>query len=195
MNLTELFTTLLATASLVSATALPEQPKLPDGLYKSYIDDTGNEVTDFVPWNELSNTTFVPVHSVVPGPKLKPRANLMKRKEGCHASVNIPSSVTDAANKCLIDSFTSDPVVTTAGGYRRYSCIYSNAVSYICSYNVYTPGHHITTTIKYKSDIRGSWDYVKRTLCGFNRLGYAQVINGVGDVTAGYTFNGDKFCW
>ncbi|KAK0612199.1 hypothetical protein B0T14DRAFT_531784 [Immersiella caudata] len=196
MRFTDILTCLLASAALVvTASPLSEQPKRPDGMYASYLDESGNEVTDFVPWNELGNTTFVPITSIAPAAKIKQRANLMKRREGCHASVNIPSSVTDIANKCLIDSFTADPIVTTAGGYRKYSCVYSNAVSYICSYNTYTPGHQITTTGKYKSDIRGSWDYVKRTLCGFNRLGYAQVINGWGDVTAGYTFNGDGFCF
>lgn len=40
----------------------------------------------------------------------------------------------------------------------------------------------------------GSWAYVKDTLCGQNEGGYAQVINGVGDWTAGFTWNGDHYC-
>ncbi|KAM5355061.1 hypothetical protein ACJ41O_001707 [Fusarium nematophilum] len=192
------FTTLsaiLAAALTVSATALPEKPKLPDGLYTAYLDDDGNEVTDFVPWDKLGNKTFVPVSSVVPGTSIKQRSNLVKRREGCHPSATLPDAETDAANKCLIESFKDDPIVTYANGYKKYSCLYGNAVSYICSYNtgpIIGPG---TITKKYKADIMGSWDYVKRTLCGTNHLGYAQVINGEGDVTAGYTYNGDKFCF
>ncbi|RYP04531.1 hypothetical protein DL764_004393 [Monosporascus ibericus] len=195
MKIAALSVSLLATALAVSATALPDQHKVSDGLFKSYFDQNGNEVTDFVPWNELGNTTFVPITSVVPAESIKQRSTLMKRREGCHPSASVPTSETDAANKCLIDSFSSDPIVITANGYRKYSCIYGNAVSYYCSYNtgpIFGPG---TTTRKYKSDVRGTWDYVKRTLCGFNRLGYAKVINGDGLVTAGYTYNGDGFCY
>ncbi|RYP64525.1 hypothetical protein DL771_008714 [Monosporascus sp. 5C6A] len=195
MKIAALSLSLLATALAVSTTALPDRPKGPDGLYKSYSDESGNEVTEFVPWNELGSTTFVPITSVVPAASMKQRSTLMKRDEGCHPSAFVPTSETDAANKCLIDGFSDDPIVITGNGYLRYWCIYRNAVSYICSYNtgpIVGPG---TTTTTYKADIMGSWDYVKRTLCGFNRLGYAQVINGEGDVTAGYTYNGDGFCF
>ena len=120
MKVAALSASLLATALAVSATALPEQSKHSDGLYKSYINEGGEEVIDFVPWNELGNTTFVPITSVVPAAKIKQRSALMKRREGCHPTASVPSSETDAANKCLIDSFKDDPVVTTSNGYVKY---------------------------------------------------------------------------
>ncbi|RGP63186.1 hypothetical protein FSPOR_8768 [Fusarium sporotrichioides] len=195
MKLTILATSFLTAVVAVSATALPEQSKLADGLYKSHLDDAGNEVTHFVPWDQLGNSTYVPIVQVLPSPKVNKRSILAKRKEGCHPDVNRPSSETDQANKCLIDSFANDPIVTTANGYKRFSCVKGNSLSYICSYNRGPIIGVGSTTRKWKSDIKGSWDYVKRTLCGNNRLGYAQVINGEGDVTAGYTYNGDKYCW
>ena len=117
-----LFTTSFLTAVVaVSASALPEQPKLADGLYKSHLDDAGNEVTHFVPWDQLGNSTYVPNVQVLPSPDVNKRSILAKRKQGCHPSVNRPSSETDEANKCLIDSFANDPIVTTANGYKRFS--------------------------------------------------------------------------
>lgn len=63
--------------------------------------------------------------------------------------------------------------------------VWGTATSFVCAYSDGT---------KYKPDIMGSWAYVKNTLCGQNKGGYAQVINGVGDWTAGFTWNGDHYC-
>jgi hypothetical protein len=125
MKLTVFATSFLTAVVAASAAALPEQPKLADGLYKSHLDDAGNEVTHFVPWDQLGNSTYVPTVQVLPSPNVNKRSILVKRKEGCHASVNRPSSETDKANKCLIDSFANDPIVTTANGYKRFSvCVF-----------------------------------------------------------------------
>lgn len=63
--------------------------------------------------------------------------------------------------------------------------MFNSAVSFICPYS---------GGWKYKSDIAGNWNWVKTVLCGYGRGGYAQVINGDGDWTAGYTYNGDNYC-
>ncbi|KFA65979.1 hypothetical protein S40285_10836 [Stachybotrys chlorohalonatus IBT 40285] len=167
MRISALSASLLAVTSAALATALPAEPQAADGLYSSFFDESGNEVTQFIPWDERGNTTFVPIVSVIAAAEISKRSTgeIVKRAEGCHATQTIPDSVTDQANKCLIDSFSNPHSITGNGVARR------------------------------SSDIAGSWDYVKRTLCGRNRLGYAQVIGGRGSATAGYTFNGDGYCW
>lgn len=216
MRISALSASLLAVTSAALATALPAEPQAADGLYSSFFDESGNEVTQFIPWDERGNTTFVPIVSVIAAAEISKRSTgeIVKRAEGCHATQTIPDSVTDQANKCLIDSFSNPHSITGNGVARRsvcfylstllrvYSnlefhikCVYSNARSYYCAYNSGPIIGGGTTTTKYKSDIAGSWDYVKRTLCGRNRLGYAQVIGGRGSATAGYTFNGDGYCW
>ncbi|POS69150.1 hypothetical protein DHEL01_v212457 [Diaporthe helianthi] len=51
-----------------------------------------------------------------------------------------------------------------------------DAVSFICPYS---------GGFKWKADITGNWDWIKTTLCGLNRGGYAQIVGGSGDWTSG----------
>lgn len=138
MKTTMLPISLLAASLVVSGTTLADPLNVPDGWYKGYFDNSGNEVTDFVPWDELGNATFTPVISVTPSTSIKQRSALTKRREDCHPDRSVPEAQTDAANKCLLDSFADDPIKTTANGYVRWSVSLFRVLHPDCDMNSYT---------------------------------------------------------
>jgi len=182
---------LLATTATLSS-ALPSPSPAADGLYIVTTDSSGAETTTFTAHAEflsLNNITSIddltitarfPSDTPSPGPHA-----LSKRRDGCHTTVSISSSITDRANTLLQQSFPSGNNVDL-GGRQKRSYIHDGAKSFVCSYGA---------GWKPKTSIMGTWDWVKRTRCGKDKLGYGQVQDGVGDWTAGYTFSNDKFCW
>ncbi|RYP23399.1 hypothetical protein DL765_001104 [Monosporascus sp. GIB2] len=177
MKITSL--TLLAAAVALAEAAPSKLPapgeSLADGLWVFATDEAGNTKVDFTPHDEIANAT-----------QLEQRSNIQKRREGCHPTVNVASTDTDIANARLLETW-SDSIVTM-GDHERRIYVYNNALSFICAYGA---------GWKSKTSISSTWYYVKSQLCGVDRLGYAQVVQGdaVGDWIAGYTFNGDKYCW
>ncbi|KAK4118602.1 hypothetical protein N657DRAFT_675421 [Parathielavia appendiculata] len=150
-----------------------------EGLWIETIDAAGNSKVSFTPHQEIVNST-----SFEAGNDVQERASVEKRREGCHASARISSSITDAANLLLLSQYAGTQV--RIDGRARASYVYQNARSFICAYS---PGW------KPKSAILATWDWVKRVKCGVDRLGHGQVQEGSGDWTAGYTFDTDRFCW
>ncbi|TLD09764.1 hypothetical protein PspLS_11580 [Pyricularia sp. CBS 133598] len=171
------FTALALVASAALCAAAPAESATaavrPNGLYVTSIDEAGNKKVKFTPEKELFNATTLAA--------LEARsAALEKRREGCGVALSDADS--DEANRRLLDTFAGDTIVLNSGS-PSYS--YNSATSFIC---VYSSGW------KPKSSIAGTWDWVKRVYCGFNRAGYGQVQDGAGDWTAGYTWNGDHYC-
>ncbi|GKT53921.1 hypothetical protein ColTof4_06081 [Colletotrichum tofieldiae] len=170
MKTTTICTVLLASVTLVSAAALPNQARdVADGFYQVTVDDSGNTKTAFTPWADISTTS------------VKPRSPLEKRREACGPG-SVSTGEADEANKCLVDSFSGDNVYLNKNAWSY--CVRGNVVSFICPYS---------NGYKGKADVQGSWAYVKET-CGPSKMGYAQVSNGVGDWTAGYATKDDHFC-
>ncbi|KAM7196749.1 hypothetical protein V8F20_006942 [Naviculisporaceae sp. PSN 640] len=204
MKITILSTTFLAYAMvMVSAAALPEDTEpatvSADGAYSSELDAEGNEVVQFIPWNELGNKSFVPITTVIPAPEIAGRAAIpehhgleKRKKQGC-----LPKSITrdqwkiDEANNCVYHS-VSDPFVFLGGGNKRHYCVRQGITSFICSYGA----NRGEPTVKDRDDLRWTWDYIRLVVCGGKgRLGHSEIPNGYGLVSAGYTYEGDKFCW
>ncbi|KAK3395847.1 hypothetical protein B0T20DRAFT_509560 [Sordaria brevicollis] len=162
-----------AVPAATNANAPATLEPIANGLYITTFDAAGNEVVEFTPESELYNNTAVPA--------LGERSEgLEKRREGCGAYV--PTAESDEANRLLLQRFNGNNVVLGGG---KVSYAHNTAISFIC---VYSGGQ------KPKTSIAGTWDWVKRVKCGRDRGGYGQVLDGSGDWTAGYTFNGDRFC-
>ncbi|KAL1874432.1 hypothetical protein Daus18300_003450 [Diaporthe australafricana] len=180
MKFTMIVPALLAIISAVAAAALPNEGGKPlaDGYYRTYIDASGETINKFTPLSELINATETPIEA---RSELQDRDSIQKRREGCGGYVSTYDS--DQANAALINTFSRNDVIIAAGD--RRSIVWGTATSFVCAYSSGT---------KYKPDIAGSWSYVKNTLCGQNRGGYAQVVGGSGDWTAGFTWNGDHYC-
>ncbi|KAM7214745.1 hypothetical protein V8F06_009910 [Rhypophila decipiens] len=196
MKLATLSTTFLACAlTLVSAAALPETAQNPDGAYASYLDESGNEIVQFIPWEQIGNSSFVPISSVIPATNVKRDSTAVvekRAKEGCHKSATRDPWRIDEANQCMYDS-QADPFVFLGGGNRRRSCVRSGVRSFICSYAAAGEEH---ITAKYKFDLRQTWAWIRNVKCsGWGRLGHAEISGGYGLVSAGYTYDGDSFCW
>lgn len=174
MNTTILITALLVSIFSLSATTASEQDQnnAPDGLYRVTVDESGNTVKEFTPFDELVKSS----------PKLERRGRLEKRREHCGPG-SVSANEADDANACLINSFPAGNNVYLNAKSWVY-CVRGSVVSFICPYsNGYKP----------KDSIKGTWAYVKQK-CGPSILGYAQVSNGVGDWTAGYAAKTDHFC-
>ncbi|KAM7186721.1 hypothetical protein V8F33_011644 [Rhypophila sp. PSN 637] len=193
--------TLLACAlTLVSTAVVPasEPAATPDGMYSSYLDDAGNEIVDFIPMEQVGNSSFAPIHSVIPAAEVIKRdtaaaaaAVIEKRgKYGClGASYARPQANIDAANMCIWNN-VGDPFTFLGDQNRRTSCVVSGIRSFICSY----PKNGAPTS-KVKDGLWYTWAYIKLGLCGTGRLGHAEIDGGHVLVSAGYTYDGDKFCW
>ncbi|KAM7220834.1 hypothetical protein V8F06_003728 [Rhypophila decipiens] len=184
--------TLLACAlTLVSAAAVPAAT--PDGAYSSYLDEAGNEVVDFIPIDQVGNSSFVPIHSVIPAAEVIKRDAAIEARAGKYGCLGAnkarPQADIDRANMCIWNA-VSDPFSFRGDTERRTSCVIAGVRSFICSY---PKGGNPTS--KMKDDLWYTWTYIKLGLCGEGRLGHAEISGGHGTVSAGYTYDGDKFCW
>lgn len=99
---------LLAAAAMGSAAVLAPAPapRAPsaDGLYIETTDAAGNTKVDFTPHHEVVNSTAFHTADVLQ------RSAVEKRREGCHASARVPSSVTDEANRLLLAQYPTSQV-------------------------------------------------------------------------------------
>lgn len=207
---------LLATVSAGTAVSLPPTgERQANGLYRTFVDESGNTTTEFIPASDLAGSA-----TDISNVAVEARSEIAKRREGCGGGVSTADS--DEANKRLLD-FLSNLDNVRLGQRERVSVstlarpksnlykvnnrpafrihhaalkgsfklillqyTYNSATSFICPYS---------GGFKWKSDIAGNWNWIKTTLCGLNRGGYAQIVGGEGDWTSGYTWNGDGYCW
>ncbi|KAJ7436424.1 hypothetical protein FB451DRAFT_1061763, partial [Mycena latifolia] len=103
-----------------------------------------------------------------------------RRREACGpGSANVGDSDTAAA--CLKSSF-GDKLSFSANAWTY--CVKGGVVAFICPYS---------GGFKYQADVQGTFDYIKRS-CGTSIMGYAQISNGQGDMTAGWAVSTDHFC-
>ncbi|KAJ7925570.1 hypothetical protein B0H13DRAFT_1600377 [Mycena leptocephala] len=167
------FTALLAGISSVTASSLPLAARAADGLYTVSVDKSGKNVTHFTPLDQIKghNATHNATHT---------SRSLERRREACGpGSANVGDS--DAAADCLKSSF-GDKLSFSASAWTY--CVKNNVVAFICPYS---------GGFKYQADLQGTFDYIKRT-CGTSIMGYAQISNGQGDMTAGWAVSSDHFC-
>jgi hypothetical protein len=90
---------LLAGVSSVTGASLPQRREPSDGLYQVSVDEDGNTVTNFTPYDEVVDVS------------LQPRSPLEKRREACGpGSVDI--NLADQANACVINGISGDRLTT-----------------------------------------------------------------------------------
>lgn len=103
---------LVAMASAVSAVSLPVRADsdlelLANGLYETFVDESGNTTTKFTPHAELAVSA-----RDIPDASLEARSQLAKRRQGCGAALSTSDS--DQANAKLLEQFGGDRVYLSA---------------------------------------------------------------------------------
>lgn len=112
MQLNAIFA-LVAMTSAVSAVSLPVRADsdlelLANGLYETFVDESGNTTTKFTPDDEVAVSA-----RGIPDASLEARSQLAKRREGCGGALSTSDS--DQANARLLDLFGGDRVYLSAG--------------------------------------------------------------------------------
>jgi hypothetical protein len=102
------FAILLATAITASGAAPAPGPTpnvgVAEGFWLETIDAAGNVKVDFTPHHEIVNSTSFHATDV------QQRSAVEKRREGCHPSARIASSITDEANRLLLTQHAGSQV-------------------------------------------------------------------------------------
>ena len=113
-TLAMLLATAVALCGAVPAAAPAQTDTTADGLYIETRDDAGVvTVAKFIPINEfLGNVTLDDPQR---------RSLIEKRRDGCHATATLPSSVTDESNGRLLNSYSGD-TININGNTRAYVC-------------------------------------------------------------------------